>query len=180
MSGLPPIRCLSIRSKCSSYRGILMVRAADPSTIRMRSQWWLCFELLTDVTHLRLGDTALHSQSCEQGIDFVRGDSDDVGLHHVPVESLVNPAMVFEDRGCEVQAAHFWAPSGGHSPGAIALPNRTSSRSGLDPTLSRGSPPQRISIRRQKTIIIMARLVRDNLRQSSNDAKAEAGPASRV
>ena len=61
----------------------------------------LLVDLLTDATHLRLGDAALGAQRSHQGIDLASRHPTDVGLHDHRIQGLVDPATGLEDRGDE-------------------------------------------------------------------------------
>ncbi len=67
----------------------------------------LLVDLLTDATHLRLGDAALGAERRHQGIDLAGRDPTDVSLHDHRVQGLINPAAGFEDRGEEAARAQF-------------------------------------------------------------------------
>ena len=67
----------------------------------------LLVDLLTDATHLRLGDAALGAQGGHQGIDLAGGVPSDVGLHDHRIEGLIDPAAGFEDRGEETAGPQF-------------------------------------------------------------------------
>ena len=67
----------------------------------------LLVDLLTDATHLRLGDAALGAERRHQRIDLAGGDSTDVSLHDHRIEGLIDSAAGFEDRGQEAAGTQF-------------------------------------------------------------------------
>jgi hypothetical protein len=67
----------------------------------------LLVDLLTDATHLGLGDAALGAELRHQHIDLAGRDPPDVGLHDHRVQGLINPAARLEDRGEEAARAQF-------------------------------------------------------------------------
>jgi hypothetical protein len=67
----------------------------------------LLVDLLTDATHLGLGDAALGAERRHQRIDLAGRDPTDVGLHDHRIKSLIDPAAGFEDRGDEAARAKF-------------------------------------------------------------------------
>ena len=68
----------------------------------------LLVDLLTDATHLRLGDAALGAQRRHQRIHLAGGDATDVSLHDHRIQSLVAPAAGFKDRGQKAAGPEFW------------------------------------------------------------------------
>ena len=87
----------------------------------------LLVDLLTDATHLRLGDAALGAQRRHQGIDLAGGDAVDVGLHDHRVQGLIDPAARLQDRGNEAAGSQFGdlqreiTHLGGEGAGAVAV-----------------------------------------------------------
>ena len=67
----------------------------------------LLVDLLTNATHLRLGDAALGTQGGHQGINLAGGDAVDVGLHDHGEQGLIHPAAGLEDRGQETAGPQF-------------------------------------------------------------------------
>jgi len=60
-----------------------------------------------DAADLGSGDADLHAQGRHQGIDLVRGDAADARLHHDAIESMIDAAAWFEDRGQVAARAQF-------------------------------------------------------------------------
>ena len=87
----------------------------------------LLVDLLTDATHLRLGDAALGAQRRHQGIHLAGRHPTDVGLHDHGVQGLIHPAAGLKDRGKEAAGTQFGelqreiAHLGGQSAGPIAV-----------------------------------------------------------
>ena len=67
----------------------------------------LGIDVLTNATHLRLGDAALGTQGGHQGINLAGGDAVDVGLHDHGEQGLIHPAAGLEDRGQETAGPQF-------------------------------------------------------------------------
>ena len=84
-------------------------------------------DVSTDAACLGFGDAALDAQGRHHRIHLAGGDATDVRLHHHAIESLINAAAGFEDRGQEtarpqlrdlqMNVAHL----GGEQPGPVAV-----------------------------------------------------------
>jgi hypothetical protein len=87
----------------------------------------LLVQPLADAAHLRFGDAAGSAQRLHQGVDLAGGDAAGVGLHHLGVESLVDPAAGFEPVGEEAALPQFGdgqgeiAHLGGEQPLPVAV-----------------------------------------------------------
>jgi hypothetical protein len=67
----------------------------------------LLVNVLTDATHLRLGDAALGTQRRHQGIHPAGGDPTDVGLHDHGIQDLIDAAARIEGRKLSERSYSF-------------------------------------------------------------------------
>ncbi len=67
-------------------------------------------EVGADLAHLRLADTGVRAQRCDQVVDLAGGHAVQVGLHHDGEQGLVDPAAALEHRREDRPGAQFRDP----------------------------------------------------------------------